>query len=71
MPTKIKRRPKRGYQFIVDESGKPSAVVLDLKRHGKLWEDFLDILVARERRKETSIPLAEADARLRKLGKLP
>jgi hypothetical protein len=70
MPTTTKHRPRRGYQFIVDEQGKPMAVVLDLKKHGRLWEDFQDILVSRERRTEPRLSLKEVDARLRRAGKL-
>jgi len=70
MPTSVKRRAKRGYRFIVDENGKPSAVVLDLKKHGRLWEDFQDILVSRERRMDPRLSLSEMESRLRKAGKL-
>ncbi|MFH1573982.1 MAG: hypothetical protein ABIG68_08350 [Acidobacteriota bacterium] len=30
----------KGVQFPVDENGKKSAVLIDLKRHSGLWEDF-------------------------------
>jgi hypothetical protein len=70
MPTKVKRRINRGFSFIVDENGRPSAVVLDLKKHGQLWEDFQDILVSRQRRNEVRLSLSEMEARLRKAGKL-
>lgn len=70
MPTKAKRRTKRGYRFVVDKNGDPSAVIIDLKKHRRLWEDFQDLLVCRARRNEPRISLAEMDARLRKAGKL-
>lgn len=40
---------KTGIQFITNEKGEKTAVVIDLERHGDLWEDFYDTLIARER----------------------
>jgi hypothetical protein len=60
----------KGVQYFFDEKGKPQAVLIDLRKHGTLWEDFQDLLVARERRKEPRIPLAEVEKNLRKAGKL-
>jgi hypothetical protein len=34
-----------GITFLVNEKGKRTAAVVDLRRHGKLWEDFYDTLV--------------------------
>ena len=31
-----------GVQFIVDEHGNKTAVVIDLKKNANLWEDFYD-----------------------------
>lgn len=42
----------KGVQFVVNERGKKTAVVIDLKRHSELWEDFYDAAVARERQSE-------------------
>lgn len=30
-----------GIRFIVDEKGRKTAVVVDLKKYGKIWEDFV------------------------------
>ena len=35
-----------GIQYITDENGNKTAVVIDLKKHLKLWEDISDQLVA-------------------------
>ena len=32
----------RGVQFVVDNSGRKIAVQIDLKKQGRLWEDFYD-----------------------------
>lgn len=42
----------KGVQFVVDEQGEKTAVVIDLKKHGELWEDFYDSAVANARRDE-------------------
>jgi hypothetical protein len=41
-----------GIRFVVDEKGTKSAVLIDLRRHGALWEDFYDLLIARSREEE-------------------
>ncbi|RJO65888.1 MAG: hypothetical protein C4523_14890 [Myxococcales bacterium] len=41
-----------GITYLVDEKGNKRAVVLDLAKHGALWEDVLDNLVAETRKKE-------------------
>lgn len=61
----------KGIRYLVGEDGKAEAVVLDLKKHGRLWEDFQDLLVAQQRRKEPRVSWAEVKARLRKKGLLP
>ena len=41
-----------GIQYVVDDKGKKTAGVIDLKEHGELWEDFHDSLSVRERANE-------------------
>jgi len=48
-----------GIQFLADERGRKTAVVIDLKKHRALWEDFWDGLVSECRRKERGIPYEE------------
>jgi hypothetical protein len=61
---------RKGIQFVTDEKGKKTAVLIDLKKYGDLWEDFYDALIARERQDEPRVPLEVLEKRLRKLGKL-
>ena len=61
----------KGVQYLFDENGKPSAVLIDLRKNRQLWEDFQDIVVARQRRKEPSISLEEVEQELKKRGKMP
>jgi len=41
-----------GIEFIVDARGRRKSVVIDLGRHGALWEDLFDAYVAQQRRAE-------------------
>ena len=45
-----------GIQFVTDEQGRKVGVLIDLKKHGALWQDFWDGLVSESRRKEKGIP---------------
>ena len=45
-----------GIQFVTDEKGRKTGVLIDLKKHGAMWEDFWDGLVSESRRKEKGIP---------------
>jgi hypothetical protein len=48
-----------GIQFVTDDKGRKTAVLIDLKKHGALWEDFWDGLVSESRRHEKTIPYQE------------
>ncbi len=60
----------KGVQYFFDDKGRPKAVLIDLRTHGQLWEDFQDLLVVKQRRKEPRVSLAEVDRNLRKAGKI-
>jgi hypothetical protein len=45
-----------GIQFVTDEKGRKVGVLIDLKKHGAIWEDFSDGLISESRRKEKGIP---------------
>ena len=45
-----------GIQFVTDEQGHKVGVLIDLKKHGAIWQDFWDGLVFEKRRKEKGIP---------------
>ncbi|MEK7806189.1 MAG: hypothetical protein AAB528_00495 [Chloroflexota bacterium] len=51
----------------MDEDGKKQAVIIDLKRHRALWEDFHDVLLTQERQNEPRETLEEVKKRV--LGK--
>ena len=56
----------KGVEFVVDNKGRKKAVVLDLKMHGELWEDFCDVLRARERENEPRESLASVKRKVLK-----
>jgi len=49
----------KGVEFLIDEAGEKKAVVIDLRRHRDLWEDFYDTLKTIERKKEPRESLAD------------
>ena len=59
----------RGVQFLVDDNGEKTAVLIDLKKNADLWEDFYDVAVARSRAKEPRESLESVRRRLRLRGK--
>jgi len=60
----------KGVQFVIDDRGEKTAVVIDLKKHRDLWEDFYDRAVAKARDAEARESLASVKQRLRRQGKL-
>ena len=57
-------------QFIVDERGRKTAVILPLRRYRELIEDLHDIELVEKRRHEPRIPWEEVKKRLREDGVL-
>jgi hypothetical protein len=53
-----------GISYVVDDHGRKTAVVIDLERHGDLWEDFYDALRVRARKSEPRETLAAVRQRL-------
>ena len=60
----------RVIDLVKNKRGKKTAVLIDLKRHGQLWEDFYDSVVAQNRAREPRETLNSVKDRLRRLGKL-
>jgi hypothetical protein len=52
-----------GIQLVTDEKGRKTAVLIDLKKHHAIWEDFWHGLVSESRRKEKGIPYEEYRAK--------
>ncbi len=56
----------KGVKFVVDDSGKKKAVLIDLEQWGDLWEDFYDVLVSESRKNEPTVPWSELKAEMEK-----
>ncbi len=59
-----------GINFVTDDKNRKVAVQIDLKKHGELWEDFYDALVAEERKGEEKISLEDFEKDLKRKGLL-
>jgi len=55
----------RGIQFVIDDTGKRTAVIINLEEWGELWEDIYDILVSESRRGEPTVPWEELKAEIK------
>jgi len=53
-----------GVQFLINEKGEKTAVLLDLEQWGDLWEDFYDLLVSQSRAQEENVSWDDLKAEL-------
>ena len=53
-----------GVDFLVDENGNKKAAVIDLEKYGEAFEDFMDGLIATNRKSEKKSSLATVKKRL-------
>ena len=59
MATLARQTQIEGVDFVVDTAGEKKAVLIDLRRHRELWEDFYDALLVQERAEEPRESLEE------------
>ena len=59
-----------GVQYVIDDRGRKTAVVIDLIKNRALWEDFCDRLTSDSRSHEPREPLSLVKKRLQRTGKL-
>ncbi len=59
-----------GIFFVTDDQSQKVAVQIDLNKHGELWEDFYDVVLAEQRKNEPTISLDELVTELKRDGKL-
>jgi len=59
-----------GIQFVTTATGEKTAVLIDLKQYGELWDDFYDALIARQRADEPRESLEAVREILKQQGKL-
>jgi hypothetical protein len=53
----------KGVSYLVDASGKKTAVILDLRRYRRIWEDIQDRLLVESRRREPRSSLEQVKKR--------
>ena len=54
----------KGVQFLVDDEGQKTGVLIDLKKNPGLWEDFYDRALAESREDEPRESLESVKKRL-------
>ncbi|MDP9176181.1 MAG: hypothetical protein M3O61_00720 [Gemmatimonadota bacterium] len=59
----------RGVRYLYNSKGKKTAVLIDLERNSALWEDLLDVAVARLREKEPTESWKSVRRRLERNGR--
>jgi PHD/YefM family antitoxin component YafN of YafNO toxin-antitoxin module len=57
-------------QYVVDDHGRKTAVILPVKIYDQMLEDIHDLAVVAQRRKEGVVTLNEMKKRLKKSGRL-
>jgi len=58
----------KGVEFLVDDRGQKKAVLIDLKKHKEIWEDFYDTMIVKERELEPRESFKEVKKKV--LGRL-
>lgn len=48
-----------GIEFLEDKKTNKKYVQIDLEKHGELWQDFMDIIIAQSRKNEKKIALSD------------
>ncbi len=56
-----------GIQFLVNDEGEKTAVLIDLTKHSAIWEDFYDLITAHLRANEPRESLDTVKKRLRQM----
>lgn len=55
----------KGISYLVDDAGNKTGVILDLRKHRRLWEDLYDRLLIDSRRNEPRVTLEKVRERLK------
>ena len=56
----------KGVSYLIDDEGNKTGVILDLRRHRRIWEDIYDRLLIESRRHEPRVSLEQVRARMRR-----
>ncbi len=55
----------KGIQYVLNDKDERVAVQIDLKKHGDLWEDIYDSIVADSRKNEERVSLKDLKENLK------
>ena len=58
----------KGVQFVTDDTGKRTAVLISLAEWGNVWEDVYDIMVSESRKGEATVAWEELKAEMAREG---
>jgi hypothetical protein len=59
----------QGVQYVTDEQGEKTGVLIDLKKNGELCEDFYDVALTSKRKNEPRESLESVKKRIASHGK--
>jgi hypothetical protein len=54
----------KGIQFLINDTGEKTAVLIDLEEWGDLWEDVYDVMVSQVRANEPDVNWEELEAEI-------
>jgi hypothetical protein len=60
----------KGIQYLTDDSGKRTAVLINLAEWGEIWEDIYDILISESRKHERTVSWKKLKAETQRKGKM-
>jgi hypothetical protein len=59
-----------GGRYVINDQGEKTAVLINLDQHRQLWEDFCDVMLARQRAEEPRESLESVRKKLRQQRRL-
>lgn len=60
----------KGIQYVTNDEGKRTAVLINLAEWGEIWEDIQDVLVSESRKNENTVSWKKLRAELKSKNKL-
>lgn len=54
----------KGIQFLINDAGEKTSVLIDLEEWGDLWEDFYDVMVSQVRTDEPDVDWDELETEI-------
>jgi len=67
--SRITKNRMKGIQFLLNDSGEKTSVLIDLEQWGDLWEDFYDVMLSQSRQDEDEIDWESLEAEIPQAAK--